>query len=86
MVARWPRSWWATEALPLFVTALLPLVTAVIALPFVLFLFSFRRSISTPTGRLHASLAGRTVAWLVGLLLVGMLIFAASWDGGPLYC
>jgi hypothetical protein len=66
--------------------ALLPLVTAGMAVVLALFLSAFRKTISTQVGRFNAALAARSIAWLVGIVLLGMLLFASTWDGGPLYC
>jgi hypothetical protein len=61
-------------------------ITVASAVLLSLFLVAFRGAVSTAAGRLIASLAARAAAWLVGLVLLGLLFVAIEWDGGPFYC
>jgi hypothetical protein len=61
-------------------------VTLASALLVALFLAAFRGTVFTAAGRVRASLAARAAAWLVGLVLLGLLFIAIEWDGGPFYC
>jgi hypothetical protein len=77
------RGWIAFGGLTAF--AMWP-ITVGSALVLVVVLATFRSRISTPTGRATASLTARGAAWLVGLVLLGLLLVASEWDGGPFYC
>jgi hypothetical protein len=61
-------------------------ITLASALLLTLLLVGFRGAVSTAAGRLVASWAARAAAWLVGLVLLGLLLVASEWDGGPFYC
>ena len=77
------RGWLAFGGLLAF--AMWP-VTLASALLVALFLAAVRGTVSTAAGRVRASLAARATAWLVGLVLLGLLLVASEWDGGPFYC